>query len=60
MLEFMAGGDGLLAEDARSVLKRAKPAAGTALRPIKECLKPGNVIDEDVQACVTGAKEKTW
>ncbi len=61
MLEFMAGGNGVLAEGARSALmRRAEPAAGTALRPIKECLKPGNVIDEDVQACVTGAKERTW
>lgn len=61
MLEFMAGGDGFLAEGARSVLKqRAKPADRTTLRPIKECLKPGNIIDEDVQACVTGAKERTW
>jgi hypothetical protein len=61
LLEFMAGGDGFVAESARSVLKqRAKPAPGTTLRPITQCLKPGNVIDEDVQACVTGTHEKTW
>lgn len=61
VLQFMAGGNGFVAEGARSALKqRAKPAPGTMLRSITHCIKPDNVIDEDVQACVTGARDKTW
>lgn len=30
------------------------------LRTVKECIKPGNVIDDDVQECVRGYREKTW
>ena len=38
-------------------LKQANPGQ---LRPVKDCIKPNNVIDDDVQECVRGYREKTW
>ncbi|MCP8466535.1 hypothetical protein NK553_21500 [Pseudomonas sp. ZM23] len=29
-------------------------------RRLSECIKPGNVIDDDVRACVKGYRPKTW
>lgn len=29
-------------------------------RKLSECIKPGNVIDEEVRACVKGYRPKTW
>ncbi len=29
-------------------------------RSIKECIKPNNVIDHDVKACMQGLKEPNW
>ena len=64
MLEFMAGGAGPLADGARSSLKmreeQRRKANPQPLRPVKACMKPGNVIDDDVQECVKGYREKTW
>lgn len=64
ILEFMAGGTGPLADGARSALKireeQARKANPQPLRPVKECMKPGNVIDDEVQECVRGYRDKTW
>jgi len=27
---------------------------------MKECIKPGNVIDEGVQECIMGMRERDW
>jgi len=29
-------------------------------RPLSECIKPGNVIDDEVRACTKGYRPKTW
>lgn len=29
-------------------------------RSVKECIKPGGLIDDEVQMCVNGTREKTW
>lgn len=29
-------------------------------RSVQDCIKPGNLIDDDVQLCVNGSIEKSW
>lgn len=29
-------------------------------RSVKDCIKPGDLIDDEVQMCVNGTREKTW
>ncbi len=29
-------------------------------RPMKECIKPGNIIDDEVKGCVEGTRTKDW
>lgn len=29
-------------------------------RSVRDCIKPGGLIDDDVQMCVNGTREKTW
>lgn len=29
-------------------------------RPLKDCIKPGGLIDDDVQMCVNGTRSKDW
>lgn len=38
------------------------PAARIAsnVRPLKDCIKPNNVIDDDVNDCMKGIKEANW
>ena len=64
MLRGMARGNGALADAARKNLKEMdlaeKEKNRGELRTVKECIKPGNVIDDDVQECVRGYREKTW
>ena len=64
VLEFMAGGSGPMAEGAKRNLEireqKQKQANPSQLRPVKDCIKPNNVIDDDVQECVLGDREKTW
>ncbi|WP_036994313.1 hypothetical protein [Metapseudomonas furukawaii] len=62
--EFFAGTDGPLGDAARSNLQRREQAEREANRgtrkTMKECIKPGNVIDDDVKECMDGFREKTW
>ncbi len=64
MAELMAGGNGALAEGARANLKmqenRERVANRGTRKSMKECIKPGNVIDDDVKECTEGLREKTW
>lgn len=64
MMAFMAGGKGPLAEGARSNLQmqdqRERVANRGTRKSMKECIKPGNVIDDDVKECTEGLREKTW
>jgi len=64
MTEIMAGGKGSIAEGARANLKaldqRERVANRGTRKSMKECIKPGNVIDDDVKECMEGLREKTW
>ena len=62
--EIMAGGKGPMAEGARANLKmqeqREREANRGTRKSMKECIKPGSVIDDDVKECIEGLREKTW
>lgn len=64
IMQSLAGGKGPMAEGARHNLKmqtlREKEANRGVRKSMKECIKPGNVIDEDVNECIQGARTKTW
>ena len=40
-------------------LKRDKQTLRVT-RSVKDCIKPGGLIDDEVQMCVNGTREKTW
>ncbi|MBX6208486.1 hypothetical protein ISD46_28400, partial [Pseudomonas aeruginosa] len=62
--EFMAGTDGMAGDAARKSLKmqdkRDREANRGVRKPMKECIKPGNVIDDDVKECMEGIRKKEW
>ncbi|MDT3710913.1 MAG: hypothetical protein ROZ65_12405 [Pseudomonadaceae bacterium] len=62
--EYFAGSKGVLGEAARANLKaqdkREREANRGVRRPMKECIKPGSVIDDDVKECMEGLREKSW
>lgn len=64
ILQSLADGKGPLAEGARKNLKmqaqRDKESNRSVRSSMKECIKPGNVIDEDVKECIEGTRPKTW
>ncbi len=62
--EFFAGSKGVMGEAARANLKaqdqREREANRGVRRTMKECIKPGNVIDDDVKECIDGRRIKEW
>ncbi|MBB4867124.1 hypothetical protein HNP46_006032 [Pseudomonas nitritireducens] len=64
IMQSLAGGKGPLAEGARRNLtmqaQRDREAYRGVRRPMRECIKPDNVIDDDVKECTEGTREKTW
>ncbi|QMV64650.1 hypothetical protein VUJ49_06220 [Pseudomonas berkeleyensis] len=62
--ELFAGSKGPMGEAARSNLKaqdkREREANRGVRRTMKECIKPGNVIDDDVKECIEGLRTKEW
>lgn len=64
--EFFAGSKGPMGEAARASLKaqnqreREREANRGIRRTMKECIKPGNVIDDDVKECMEGLRQKEW
>ncbi len=62
--EYFAGTKGMLGDAARSNLKamdkREREANRGVRRTMQECIKPGNVIDEDVKECIEGLRAKEW
>ncbi|HBO5228617.1 TPA: hypothetical protein NIG89_005670 [Pseudomonas aeruginosa] len=62
--EFMAGTDGMVGDAARKNLKmqdkRDKEANRGVRKSMKECIKPDNVIDDDVKECIEGLRHKNW
>ncbi|WP_447746012.1 hypothetical protein [Pseudomonas nicosulfuronedens] len=64
IMQSLAGGKGPMAEGARNNLKmqaqRDREANRGARKSLKECIKPGNVIDDDVKECTEGMRAKSW
>lgn len=64
IMDSLANGKGGLADAARKDKQarelQEKEANRSERRTVKECIKPGNVIDDDVQECVRGYRERTW
>ncbi|MDX1766312.1 MAG: hypothetical protein R3313_05170 [Candidatus Saccharimonadales bacterium] len=62
--EFLAGSKGPMGQAARANIKsqdqREREANRGVRRTMKECIKPGNVIDDDVKECIEGLREKDW
>lgn len=62
--EFFGGSEGVMGEAARANLKaqdqRAREANRGVRRAMKECIKPNNVIDDDVKECIEGTRLKEW
>lgn len=62
--ELFAGSKGPMGEAARANLKaqdkREREANRGVRRTMKECIKPGNVIDDDVNECINGLRAKEW
>ncbi|HAN54082.1 MAG TPA: hypothetical protein DCQ75_14410 [Pseudomonas sp.] len=62
--EFFAGSKGVLGDAARTNLKardqREREANRGVRRTMKECIKPGNVIDDDVKECIDGLRDPAW
>lgn len=62
--EFFAGSKGVMGEAARANLKaqdkREREANRGVRRTMKECIKPSNVIDDDVKDCIEGLREPSW
>ena len=64
VMQGLAESDSPMGQAARNHLKaqqRTEMVAnrGTG-RSVRECMKPGNVIDQDVQECAQGLRDKTW
>ncbi len=64
VLQTFADNDSPMGEAARSQLRAQERAEMEAnrgpVRSVRECMKPGNVIDQDVQECAQGLRPKTW
>lgn len=65
VLEGVAEGKGGLGDAARRQLdqekeRKAVEAGKAHRRSLNDCIKPGNVIDDDVQECMQGRRAKTW
>lgn len=64
IMQSLSGNDTPMGRAARSNLERQAKAEREANRgtrkTMKECIKPGNVIDEEVQECIMGMRERDW
>lgn len=64
VMQGLAESDSPMGQAARNHLRAQERAEMEAnrgpTRSVRECMKPGNVIDQDVQECAQGLREKTW
>jgi len=62
--DFMAGTPGPVGDAARRNQQQsaagATPPVRTTRRTMTECLKPGDLIDEDVKECIEGKRARDW
>ena len=63
-LQTFADNDSSLGQAARNQLRARERAEMEAnrgpMRSVRDCMKAGNVIDQDVQECAQGLRQKTW
>jgi len=61
--EIVGGKNGILSSETIHI-DRPEPGARQATRStrktMKECIKPGNAIDDDVKECMDGLRPKEW
>ena len=64
VMQTFADNDTAMGEAARKHLRSQEKITMEAnrgtMRSVRECMKPGNVMDEDVQECAQGLRAKTW
>lgn len=60
MMQNLAENDTPLGKAARQQLKRERELNRGPQRTMQECIKPNSLIDEDVQECMRGMREKSW
>ena len=64
VMQTFAENDSALGQAARNQLRAQERAEMETnrgpMRSVRECMKPGNVIDQDVQECAQGFRAKTW
>lgn len=64
VMQSLAESDSPMGQAARNHLQAQERAEMEAnrgpTRSVRECMKPGNVIDQDVQECAQGLRKKTW
>lgn len=64
MMQSLSSGDGILGNAARADLanreQRKSQESRNTTRSVRECMKPGNVIDQDVKECANGLRERDW
>ncbi|MEH6797951.1 MAG: hypothetical protein V7681_01460 [Halopseudomonas sabulinigri] len=64
VLQTFADNDTTMGQAARNQLREKERAEMEAtrspVRSVRECMKPGNIIDQDVQECAQGLRHKTW
>ncbi len=64
VMQTFADNDTPMGEAARKHLRSKEKAELNAnrgtVRSVKECIKPGNVIDQDVRECAEGSRPKNW
>lgn len=64
IMQGLAENDTPLGKVARQQLKQAEKQERkdnrSTRRTMQECIKPGNVIDEDVQECIMGMRQRDW
>lgn len=44
----------------RTAQPRSRQQTMQVIRPLKECIKPNGLIDDDVKMCVNGTLQKKW
>ena len=63
-LQTFANNDSSLGQAARNQLRERErdelEANRGPTRSVRECMKPNNVIDQDVQECAQGLRRKDW
>lgn len=64
VMQAFADNDTPMGEAARKHLRSQERAELEAnrgtMRSVRECMKPGNVIDEDVMECSRGTRDRNW